>query len=370
MESNRLAKAYQSQELEFVLNQSIWNEFEAKFADIALPACTNLERDDISEWASAGGYGHHNFNQLNHRVITMQHKCIEPLGESKSDYRIFLELSKRLGMSAYYGEGRTEIQWAREQFLSSDIAKRMSWKKFLKKGYYVVPPEENEKNRPPVSMRWYAEGRKKDVPEPAPPPAEYGETFLEGLQTRSGKFEFEPETLKRYDQDPGRPSINRYMPAWEGRTTDELTDRYPLQLLTPHPRYSFHTLGDGKDSIINDIEEHRVLIGGHYFWVARINEADAEARGIARHDLVRLYNDRGAVICAAVPTKLLMPGVVHAWESSAEYQPVGEPGTSADIGGCVNFLTPKRHMTPNTTSSSPNSCLIEIEKADLREVFP
>ncbi|MCP5001729.1 MAG: molybdopterin-dependent oxidoreductase [Hyphomicrobiales bacterium] len=370
MESNRLAIAYRSDSLEFVLNQSIWDEGEARFADLILPACTNFERTDIGEWASSGGYGHHNFNQLNHRVITLQHKCIEPLGESKSDFQIFLELSKRLGLSAYFGEAKTEIQWCREQFLSSDISKSISWKNFLKKGYYVVPPENNQANRAPTSMRWFAEGRKKDVPEPSPLPAEYGEEYLRGLQTQSGKFEFEPQSLKRFDQDPERPPLNRYIPAWEGRQTKDIYRRYPLQLITPHPRFSFHTNGDGKDSVINDIEHHRSLIDGHYFWIARLNPLDAEARDILERDLVRLYNDRGSVICAAMLSERVTPGVVHSYESSAEYQPVGEPGKSPDIGGCVNILTPKRHMTPNTSASAPNSCLIQIEKCARETIQP
>jgi trimethylamine-N-oxide reductase (cytochrome c) len=361
MESNRLAKALQSENIEFILNQSIWNEGETAFADLILPACTNFERTDIGEWASSGGYGHHNFNQLNHRVITLQHKCIEPLGESKSDFQIFLELSKRLGLSAYFGEGKSELLWCREQFLSSDLSKVISWKEFLKKGYYVVPAETKSENRAPASMRWFAEGRKKDVPEPSPLPCEYGEEYLRGLQTQSGKFEFEPSSLKRFD-DPERPPVNKYIPAWEGRQTKDLYERFPLQLITPHPRFSFHTLGDGKDSVINDIVDHRVLIDGYYYWTARMHFADAAARGIRHHDLVRLFNDRGSVICAVVLTERLVPGVVHSAESSSQYDPIGEPGASPDRGGCVNLLTPKRHMTGKTTASAPNSCLIEVEK--------
>lgn len=367
MESNRLAKALQSESLEFILNQSIWNEGEALFADLILPACTNFERTDIGEWASSGGYGHHNYNQLNHRVITLQHKCIEPLGESKSDFQIFLELSKRLGLSAYFGEAKTELLWCREQFLSSDLPKAISWKEFLRKGYYVVPAEHKPENRAPTSMRWFAEGRKKDVPEPSPLPAEYGEEYLSGLQTQTGKFEFESSSLKRFGQDPERPPVNKYIPSWEGRQTTELYERFPLQLITPHPRFSFHTMGDGKDSVINDITDHRVAVDGYYYWTARINSADAAARGIRQHDLVKLFNERGAVICAAVLTDRLLPGVVHSYESSAEYDPIGEPGTSPDRGGCVNVLTPKRHMTAKTSASAPNSCLIEIEKWDVKE---
>ncbi len=223
-------------------------------------------------------------------------------------------------------------------------------------------PSEKEEHRPPAGFRWYAEGRKKDVPEPAPLPGEYGERYLEGLQTQSGKIEFEAQSLKRFGQDPERPPVNKYIPSWEGRGTAALFAKYPLQLLTPHPRYSFHTKGDGKDSVLNDIVDHRVLIDGYHYWVARINPADAEARGIKHHDLIRLYNDRGSVICAARVTARIMAGVVHSAESSAEYDPIGEPGQSPDRGGCVNILTPKRHMTEKTTGSAPNSCLIEMEK--------
>ena len=114
--TNRHVKMYQSANLEFVVNQSIWNEGEALFGDILLPACTNFERTDISEWAGLGGYGHHGQQQLNHRVIVFQHKCIEPMGESRSDYEIFNDISKRLGLSAYFSEGMSELDWVKRQF--------------------------------------------------------------------------------------------------------------------------------------------------------------------------------------------------------------------------------------------------------------
>ena len=50
---------YRTDKLECVVNQSIWLEGEAKFADIILPACTNFERWDISEFANCGGYIQH-----------------------------------------------------------------------------------------------------------------------------------------------------------------------------------------------------------------------------------------------------------------------------------------------------------------------
>lgn len=360
-ETNRYAKAYRSDNLEFVVNQSIWFEGEAKFADILLPACTSFERWDISEFANCGGYIQHSFTQCNHRVAVLQHKCIEPLGESKSDFQIFLEIAKRLGLAALFSEGMTELDWCKRLFDATDLPKVISWKKFLKKGYYVVPAAKEEL-RAPVSFRWFAENRPKDTPELAPLPADYTERFPMGLQTQSGKLEFVCSSLERFDpDDPERPTMTKYIPSWEGHHTRELYERYPLQLITPHPRFSFHTMGDGKDSIINDVKDHRVLIDGYYYWIVRINTKDAEQKGIKENDLVKVFNDRGAVICAAQVTERLPPGTVHSYESSANYHPLGEPGISAERGGCINQLTPSRMMIKRSHSMAANSCLVQIE---------
>jgi trimethylamine-N-oxide reductase (cytochrome c) len=361
-ESNRWVQMYRSENLPFVVNQSIWNEGETHFADVILPACTPFERWDISEWMSVGAaYVHHMYSQANHRVITMQHKCIEPLGESKSDYSIFLELAKRLGLGAVYSEGgNSELDWVKRIFDSSDVAKHISWKKFLKKGYFVVPADP-EAARAPTSFRWFYEGRPKDVPEPYPLPSDYVEEYGEGLQTPSGKFEFIPETLSRID-DPGRPPLNTYVPSYEDPHNDERLAEYPLQLLSPHTRYSFHVMGDDKDSIIRDIKDHRVLVDGHYYLVARVSRQDAEERGIENDDLIRLWNNRGSIVCAAQVTDRLRPGVVSASTGSSEYRPAGEPGNSTDLGGCTNMLTPSKPITEQTSSMAPNSALIQIEK--------
>src|SRR5258705_401122 len=211
--TNRWVKMYQSPNLEFIVNQSIWFEGEAKFADVILPACTNFERTDISEWAGLGGYGHHGQQQLNHRVIVFQAPAIEPLGESKSDFWIFNEICKPLGLANYFSEGCNELDWVYRIYLASDLPKVISFKKLLKRGYYVVPAEK-EKLRAPVSFRWFFENRKKDVPEAQPLPSDYTEEFLRGLQTQSGKLEFECNSLKRA-KDPERPPIVKYEPAPE-----------------------------------------------------------------------------------------------------------------------------------------------------------
>ena len=363
-DTNRYVEMYRSPNLEFVVNQSIWEEGDTRFADIILPACTHLERYDIGEWANAGGYGAHFNSQVNHRVIAFQAKCIEPLGESKSDYDIFTAIATRLGLGSYFTEGMRDIDWAKRMFEASDLPGRISWKKFLEKGYYVVPPE-REDLRPPPAYRWFAEGRKKDLPEAMPLPGDYTEQFLEGLQTQSGKIEFEAESLKRFmADDPERPPIPKYMPSWEGPNVRELAERYPLQLITPHVRFSFHTQGDGKDSFLNDIKDHRVLIDGYYYWIVRLHPDDAAVRGIEPNDLVKIFNDRGAVVCAAHITQRLIKGIAHSYESSAVYDPMGEPGRSIDRGGCVNLLSPARTQVKNAHSMANGLAMVEIEKWD------
>lgn len=362
--SARLIEAYRHPSLEFVVNQSIWNEGEAQFADIILPACTNLERWDIGEVANCAGYIHHCQNQLNHRVMVLQHKCIEPLGESKSDYQIFLDILTRLGLGSMFSEGCTELDWCKRVFESSDLAKAINWKEFLRKGYYVLPPEP-EATRDPVNMRWYAEGRPKDVPEPHPLPALYVEEFGKGLQTPSGKLEFVSNTLKRAEpNNPERPALNRYIPSWEGPQARQLFERFPLQLISTHPAFSFHTHHDGKESAINDVKDHRLNIGGYYYWIVRINPEDAHRRGIVQHDLVRVFNDRYAVICAADISPLVMPGVIKTYESCAVIDLVHTTKGMADRGGCMNLLTSDRWIEKGSDGIAPNSCLIEIEKWD------
>jgi molybdopterin guanine dinucleotide-containing S/N-oxide reductase-like protein len=360
--SNRWVKTYQAENIEFVVNQSIWFEGEAKYADIILPACTSFERWDISEWASAGGYAPQFYTQLNHRVLALQHKCIEPLGESKSDYQIFNEIAKKMGLSAIYTEGMDELGWCQRIWEGSDLSQHISWSDFLKKGYYVVPTPP-EHLREPTAYSWYYEGRKKDVPELQPLPADYTDQFLEGLQTISGKFEFVPQTLKMAN-DPDRPAVNKYIPSWEGSSTTELLEKYPLQMLAVHPRFSFHSQSDAKDSTINDIKSHRILIDGHYYLQMRINPEDAAERGIQDGELIRAYNDRGEVVFACKTSPRVRKGLVHTYESSALYEPLGKPGESVDIGGSANVLTNHRSQIQGGSSMSPNSCLVQIQPWD------
>jgi len=351
-DGNKLIRAYQSPKLEFLVTQDCWWSTETGLADIILPACTNLERNDIGEWGSCGGYFNDSSSSNNHRVIVYQHKCIEPLYESRSDYQIFSDLAERLGVKEEYTEGNSEEDWVRKEFEYSDLPKYISFEEFKEKGYFVVPQQEDYKPTP--ALRWFYEGRECDTVD---------RVISKGLATYSGKIEFVSQSiLKHFPDDDEKPPLPRYIPSWEGHTS-ELAKKYSLQLISPHPRFSYHTHHDTHVPWLGDIPGHRIFKDGYYWRIVRIHPSDAEARGIKHGDIVKLYNDRGAVLGIAHVTERMRPGVVHSYEGSSKYDPV-EPGKpyTVDRGGCVNILTSSRLMSKNAPGMAANSCLIEISK--------
>ncbi len=166
------------------------------------------------------------------------------MGESKSDYQIFVELAKRLGVWGIFTDGgKTEYDWVKQSFFASDLPKHVTWEEFEKKGYFVVPPRPADRPSTPA-FRWFAEDRERDTPDWGPHPADTVE--LKGLQTSSGKIEFVSSSLTRFEKtdevDPERPPLGpQYIESWEGHRTDGARGQVPAPddlpapaLLVPH----------------------------------------------------------------------------------------------------------------------------------------
>ena len=103
----------------------------------------------------------------------------------------------------------------------------------------MVPAPPDSKRTP--ALRWFAEDRVRDTPDWGPPP--WDTVGLKGLQTSSGKIEFVASSLKRLEAvgtvDLERPALGpQFIESWEGHHTAELYDRFPLQMVSPHPRFS------------------------------------------------------------------------------------------------------------------------------------
>jgi trimethylamine-N-oxide reductase (cytochrome c) len=275
----------------------------------------------------------------NYAICVYNQKCIEPLYESKTDYEIYSLLAEKLCFKEEYTEGNTTEDWIKKVFAKTSIKDYMSYEEFKKKGFFVVPLPEDYQPQPGLRS-FYETG--------------------EGLETPSGKIEFFSQRLyKNLPDDKERPPVPHYIPSWEGHTSP-LAKKYPLQMITPHPRYSYHSQYEFI-SWIREIPLHRIKKDGYYYWPVRINPTDAAARGINNNDIVRVYNDRARVLCIAMVTHRVRPGTIHAYYS-AWYDPV-EPGKvgSLDRGGAVNFLVSNRGTSENAPGMVAQ-CLVEIEK--------
>jgi len=259
-----------------------------------------------------------------------------------------------------YTEGNSEEDWIKKIFYYSDLPKHTTYEAFKKKGYFVVPLPADYKET--VSNQWFYEGRPCDTPDPLNPNLGTPKAHL--LATDSGKIEFVSNSLKRFaPDDKERPPMAHYIPSWEGHETKEVTKYYPLQLITPHVRFSFHTQHDNKNPWLDDIPVHRCKKDGYAYWTIRINPADAKKRGLQHGDLVKVFNDRGAVIASLQVTERVRRGTLHSYQAAAKYDPL-EPGKagSIDRGGCMNLLTPSRWVSKNAPGMACNSCLVEICK--------
>ncbi len=342
--NNRNIRVYQSPKIEFVVIQAPWFDRDCKLADLVLPVNTNFERQDITEPGKCGQYIPASI--INLRCAVYHQKCIEPVGESKSDWEIMTMVAKRLGFDKEFNEGNSEEDWLKKIYATTQIP--MSYEDFKKKGYYVWPFLDDYK--PCKQLQPFYEDPQNNP-----------------LDTPSGKIEIFSQILfKEYGADnPEIPPVPHYIPEWEGRYTKPLVDKYPLQLLTPHPKLRYH----GKYNDVGWLTEIYKVKGpdGYNYEPVFMNINDAQARGLKSGDIVRVFNDRGQILCGVVATRRILNGVVRiAYGSSWD---ILEPKPGAiDRGGNSNFLTSSRAMSAHHIGMASNSCLVEIEKTDLDEL--
>jgi len=295
-------------QLEFMVVQEQFMTPTARFADIVLPVCTYMERNDFSCGGATPFYG-------------IVNKAIEPLGESKSHLEICEALALRLGITGY--NDKSEEEWVRS--IAAGFSEAMGspdYDALKDQGVYKLMLEE-----PYIPFRWQIEDPQNN---PFPTP--------------SGKIEIYSQQIADMAQTL-LPPIPKYMETWES-ANDPLAKKYPLQLVTTHLRRRAHSQFE---TIPWLREQQRQAI-----WM---NTVDAEARGIKNGDLVRVFNNRGQLVLPACVTERIMPWVVDVPEG-AWYQP-DENGV--DCGGCANVLT-RNEMSPAGAFPS-NTTLVQVARA-------
>jgi anaerobic selenocysteine-containing dehydrogenase len=220
----------------------------ADYADIVLPATTQLEHYDVHK-----SYGH--------LYVLANNPAIAPVGESLPNSEVFRRLAARMGFDEpCFRDSDEDICQTALKGIEWDGLKKAGWQRL-------------------------------DVP------ARFAPFAQGGFPTPSGKCEFYSESLAKQGVDP-LPFFN---PPVE-LTDAEIGQRYPLAFLSPPAR---HFLNSSFANIARFREfEREPHLDMH--------PRDAAERGIADGDMVHVFNDRGSYRLRARVNAKPRPGVVVA----------------------------------------------------------
>jgi molybdopterin guanine dinucleotide-containing S/N-oxide reductase-like protein len=345
-DSNSYIKALRSPKIEFILAQHPWMENDCQFADLILPADTKFEEEDIMTDSMGGQY----------RLIYKEGKCIEPIGESMSDYRIACAIAERMGLLEEFTNGKSIEDIMLDGYQMSGVKDMISYEELNKKQYFVIPTDPNWKQ--------YAPGLRKFYEDPEKNP----------LQTPSGKIEFYSARLaENFPEDKERPPVPHWIEKGEThdeRISSERAKDYPLMVLSNHPHWRVHA---NHDDITWCREAPTCKVtgpDGYKYEPLWINPQDAAARGINNGDVVKIFNERGAVLAGAYVTERVMPGAVSI-DHGARYDAI-VPG-ELDRGGAINTICPHKTTSKNCTGMAVSGFLVEVEKVnldDLQKQYP
>ena len=225
----------------------------ADYADIVLPATTQLEHFDIH-----ASYGH--------LYWMINNPAIAPLGEAKPNTEVFRQLAIRMGFDDPCFTDSDE-----------DLAQCALAAHPGNAGISVARLKEQGWQRLAVPERY------------AP--------FAEGnFPTPSGKCEFFSARLQQQGFDP----LPVYHPPRESvATAPELGRRYPLAFISP-PARNFLNSSFANVGVLKTLETAQRV---------ELHPDDAAARGIADGDAVRVHNDRGEFTAIARVTSNVRRGL-------------------------------------------------------------
>jgi anaerobic selenocysteine-containing dehydrogenase len=262
----------------------------ADYADVLLPATTQLEHTDLHK-----AYGH--------LYLGYNAPAIAPLGESLPNSEIFRRLAAKMGFDE-------------PMFRDSDDD---------------LVRQALDTNAEPMEGLTFAALREKASIRLNLPPVH--RPFARGttLPTPSGKIEIESAAVARLGLDAVPDFI---APRESEERAPELASRYPLALISP-PAHAF------LNSTFVNVASLRRSAGKP---TVEIHADDAARRGISAGERVSIFNDRGSFVAEAVVTDRVRPGVVAA--PSVWWGKLSEDGANAnqttsqaltDIGRAATF---------------------------------
>ena len=323
-----IAKALEALEL-YVVHDTHWNP-SCAWADYVLPACTHYECScQIGVKNTRKG-----------TFVGINQPLAEPLGESRSDWQLYLDLAVALGMGEDFWGGSMD-DCLREQLEGSGI----TLEELREKGFVFV-------ERPEADLA-AADSAQPD----APAEPDYGKLFA---RLPHGKVQCANDWIggKPDVRDEGvLPRLPEYFGPPEGLfETPELAEEYPL--------------------IFSDVHAYHLCVHSYFVGVpwlremqpypwAKINPATAKRYGIADGDWMRIESPHGWVVMVAEYFEGVPPEVVMArrgwWQKCDE---LGLPGYGSFDGGSepsILYNTDKRYRDP-FHSAMPKQTLVKIER--------
>ncbi len=285
-DSGKVAQGFAREDLFTVVLEHFQTD-TADYADILLPATTQLEHTDVHST-----YGHY--------YMMANNAAIQPLGEAKPNSEIFRLIAKGMGFDdACFSE--TDDQIAATAFRTDTVnAVHFDWE-FLKKN-----------------------GWQKLIMPDAP--------FAHGnFLTPSGKCEFYSESMLQHGLDP----LPCFIPPYESVASNAvLAQQFPLAMISP-PARNF------MNSTFVNVKSLRDTEGEPHL---DMHPEDAAARVIVTGDMVRIFNQRGSMQARVRVTdkarKGLVVGLSIWWKKLAGDGQNANAVTSqklADMGGGATF---------------------------------
>lgn len=287
-DSNKVIAGFSRPDL-FAVVHDIFMTDTADYADIVLPATTQLEHYDVHK-----SYGH--------LYVLANNPAIAPVGEAKPNSEVFRLLAKRMGFAEACFDD-TDEDLCRQALASGAPRMRgIEWDTLKEQGWQRLA-----------------------VPEVYAPFAEGG------FPTPSGKCEFYSETAVKLGLDP----LPGYTPPRENvHSAPELAQRYPLAFISPPCRNFLNSSFANLPFARASEKEPRL----------DIHPDDARSRGIASGERVRVFNDRGSYTLKAAVSDRARPGVVVA--PSVWWRKLSPDGRNAndltsqaiaDMGGAATY---------------------------------
>lgn len=303
-----LVKAYDKIEL-VVTSDSVMTE-TARYSDVVLP---------VSHW-----FEYETFVACPTPYVDFNDKAIEPQFESKSDVEIMSLLGVGMGVGDLCNMTNEDFH---KTLLDNDLAKSLG-------------------------LSWDALKEQKHI-KTASTPFYYGNVEIENgapfsTATGRGYFYLERSSVVPWfnhgqQLDTALLSLPFWEPPLEGWYQDELIGQYPLNLQTHRDRFKTHT-AFSNNPWLRELHPEPTL---------SISPVDANPRGIADGDYVKVYNDRGFVVLKAYLDSSMRPGLMHT-----EHGWDGEHYADGHYGSLSSMATPQFLPT-----NHPFDAPVEVEKA-------